>query len=78
MVEVTPRATVVYAWGAGGPSAPGYFRVRSNFVNGELHVAIPSGSLMTYRMRPDGNLDGTHVYQGVETRAILKRITASP
>jgi hypothetical protein len=72
--EGSPQAVVIYAWGAGGPAAPGYFRVRANFVNGELHVAIPPGSRMTYRMRPDGRLDGTHAYQQYSAQAILKRI----
>ncbi len=72
--EGSPQAVVIYAWGVGGPSAPGYFRVRANFVNGVLHVAIPPGSRMTYRMRSDGRLDGTHAYQQYSAQAILKRI----
>ncbi len=69
-----PQAIVVYAWGVGGPAAPGNYRLRANFVNGELHVATPAGSRATYRMRSDGRVDGTHSYQGYSAKAILKRI----
>lgn len=78
VMEPTPHATVVYAWGNGSPAPPSYYRVQAAFVGGTLYVAIPPGSRMTYRIRPDGTLDGHHQVETYSAQAVLKRISTSP
>lgn len=49
-------ATIVYAF-ASGDIEPVFERLTAKFVGSELQGRLQSGSWLSYRLRPDGNLD---------------------
>lgn len=73
----TTDATVIYAYGTAGIwqiNRPGWTRVKGAFVDGALRISLPRPATVTYRMRPDGTLDGIYEWSGGTSRAKMTRM----
>lgn len=72
-------AAVVYALGSGQgiegtlDPRPFWIRLKGRFEDGALKLFFPSGVTVTYRMLPNGTLDGNQEYKGAVFHAQLSR-----
>lgn len=72
-------AETIYAWGVAPQwkiSSPGWVRAVGQFTGGALRLSLrlrTTVATVTYRMRPDGTLDATYLWQGYTSRARMVR-----
>lgn len=76
----TATAIVVFGWGTAPwwSVSPGWYRLRGTFEGSLLHLTLPSGAQVTYRIGGDGSLDATYERVDFGTlRATMQRMPES-